>query len=134
MGSEGPISGVEKLSVKDRLINNGVAQRVFNHLLAHNGTDNARFNFGIEDCDFTVRQVKVRDDLVLDDNGRPTERIDTDVVIEYPNPAFDPQKPLSLEKFTLPFVVKEGAPFGEPNVPLTPEQISEIHALLETSE
>lgn len=123
MGFETMNSGAEKISVKDRLIKNGIAQRMIDTIKKFKGQNNPEITFGVNDCDFKVEQIEVPS------RRNPNEKeIHIQIVIVMPNLQSNKETESTVQQA---FGVEEGKSFGAGGeAPLTPKQYADIQEIL----
>ena len=109
------------LSVKEMLINSGIAERMLDFIKRHNATTNPEVTFDINKCDFRVQKFTISADV-----GR-REQAETKIQVSIKMPSLQ-EKGVMTE---VSFDYEKNGHFGaDVEPPLTPEQEYVIEAIL----
>ena len=115
----------KKISPRDTLVQSGIAERMIETIKKSKGTLDPEITFGVEDCDFRVKQTIIP----AEESRTSQEEIHTQVIIEMPN--LHPENSKNQPRVTQAFGVKEGKCFGAAGEqPLTHEQWDAIQNIL----
>lgn len=113
------MGGIEKMSVKERLVKSGIAERMIETIKKYKGTLDPEITFGVDDCNFKVEEFQ----------DPSTNEIHTQIVIDKPN--LHEYNKMKQPRVSRAFSVKNGESFGaggEP--PLTTEQFALIQEIV----